>query len=69
MSRKYCSVCKEPHNNKHNGLCDKHIEQEEDEKRELHNAEADQFQYFMSMDDSEKWEKVFEFMRSQGWSP
>ena len=69
MSRKYCSVCQEPHGNTWHGMCDKHIEEEENKNRELHNVEADHFNSFMSMDDTEKWENVFEFMRSQGWSP
>lgn len=67
MSRKYCSVCKEPHQNGGFGLCDTHIEQRDNEMREAHNEEPDQFSHFMSLDDEDKWEKVFDFMRSKGW--
>jgi len=67
MSRKYCSVCKEPHKNGGFGLCDTHIKQKDNEMREAHNEEADQFNHFMSLDDDDKWGKVFDFMRSKGW--
>ena len=67
MSRKYCSVCSEAHNNQGLGLCDTHLEEEEAERNDAAGVEADQFEHFMSLDENERWEKVFDFMRSHGW--
>ena len=68
MSRRYCSVCREPHQNGGLGMCNAHIEQEEIDNTAAHNAEAEQFNHFMSLSEDERWEKVFEFMRSNNWS-
>jgi len=67
MSRRYCSVCGEPHQNSGLGMCDAHIEQEETGNTAA-NVEAEQFNHFMSLSKDERWEKVFEFMRSKNWS-
>lgn len=67
MSRKYCEVCREPHRNDVEGLCDKHLAEAEAAKIEAHNAEVDRWDSFMELSEEERWEKVFEFMRAQGW--
>ena len=67
MSRKYCSVCGKTHQNGGLGMCDFHINQEEYERNEEDRKEEDQINHFMSLDDEDKWGKVFDFMRSKGW--
>jgi hypothetical protein len=67
MSRRYCDVCGESHNNGSLGMCSEHLQQEEAEQNEAKAEEATQFKYFMDLDKDERWEKVFDFMRSHGW--
>lgn len=67
MSRKYCEVCGERHNNGGQGLCDTHIEQVEALEIKRQNEEARQWDAFLYLSEEERWREVFDFMRAQGW--
>lgn len=69
MSRKYCSVCREPHSNPETGLCDKHAEEVEKARDEERSRLADEWSFFMDLSEASRWEMVFDFMKSKGWSP
>lgn len=51
MSRRYCDVCGERHNNAGIGVCDKHL----DYHAELQRQKDAEFQKFMELDEQAKW--------------
>jgi hypothetical protein len=63
MSRKYCSVCGEPHKNTWRGLCDTHIEEEEIQQIADRNETADAYNQFMEKSEEDRWEVVFDYLR------
>lgn len=67
MSRKYCDICGEAHDNRGLGLCDEHLAKEEAERNDAAAVEAAQLDHFMSLCEPDRWEKVFDFMRSHDW--
>ena len=67
MSRKYCSVCGDPHDNRGDGLCDIHLAEEEQNQNEAAGVEADMLCNFLDRSEPNRWEIVFDFMRSKGW--
>lgn len=67
MSRKYCAVCGEAHKNPQDGLCDNHLEQQEAARITEHNNTADEWNAFMELSEECRWEKVFDFMRANGF--
>lgn len=69
MSRRYCDVCKEAHNNRESGLCDKHEAEQEERNRQAHNVEADAYTRFLEMSEQSRLESIYDFLRSLGYEP
>ena len=67
MSKRYCSVCMARHSNGSIGLCDVYLEQREAKRATDDQVERAQFAEFMDLPENARWERVFDFMRSQGW--
>jgi hypothetical protein len=67
MSRTYCRVCGNRHDNKGEGLCDFHRDQQEAHLADEHNKFADALNDFMARSEEDRWEAVFTFMHSRGF--
>lgn len=66
MSRKYCSVCGESHSNGGFGMCDKHLQEEEEARLEESAEFESSFENFMSRDEEDRWRLVFTHLTAQG---
>ncbi len=60
MSRKYCDICGDNHNNGGQGLCDEHMISEDQRIRDEWNHDADMFEEFLAKDDKDKWFELWE---------
>jgi hypothetical protein len=62
MSRKYCDICGESHNNPQEGLCDEHRESEYNEQQKVLADKQTALEDFLALPDEQKWEIVFEHL-------
>tara|TARA_R110000796_G_scaffold78510_3_gene175039 strand:- start:1476 stop:1682 length:207 start_codon:yes stop_codon:yes gene_type:complete len=62
MSRKYCDICGESHNNRGEGLCDKHRESEYAKQQQILADKQTALEDFLSLPDEQKWEIMFEHL-------
>jgi hypothetical protein len=62
MSRKYCSVCGESHNNPQDGMCNWHREIEYAKQQKVLADKQTALEDFLALPDEQKWEIVFEHL-------
>lgn len=67
MSRKYCRVCGESHQNGGQGTCDNCEAKEKEESRVTRNENVDKLNEFLALSEEDKWMAVFKALTSRGW--
>lgn len=66
MSRKYCAVCGDKHDNPHLGYCDASYEEYHAKTVAQENQKKHKLAMFLALPEEERWKVVFNFMHDQG---
>ena len=60
-----CEVCGISHNNKGEGLCDRHMLEQDQNERETYKDRIAAKERFMEFSNEDKWDKVFDLLYAQ----